>query len=171
MKVGTDDEVHRVDSIWLGPPNATFPWRARYIAWGLFLVLLLALMTLARQFMGFGFFMFMWCVIGAIVLTRWIGRLINHERPFGSVLTMALRELHTPRRQDKGTSGSTSIAQLRVRRERPRPAPPIGKAERRQLKAQRRAEQSQLATQRKAQKRTARQQQKPDQRADAWRNH
>jgi len=170
MKVGTDDEVHRVDSIWLGPPNATFPWRARYIAWGLFLVLLLALMTLARQFMGFGFFMFMWCVIGAIVLTRWIGRLINHERPFGSVLIMAVRELHTPRRQTQGVSGSTSIAQLRVRRERPRPSAPVSRDQRRQLKALRKAQESQLATQRKAQALAARQQQ-TNQRANAWRNH
>ncbi|GLY54834.1 hypothetical protein [Lentzea sp. NBRC 102530] len=170
MKVGTDDEVHRVDSIWLGPPNATFPFRARYIAWGLFLVLLLALMTLARQFMGFGFFMFMWCVIGAIVLTRWIGKLINHERPFGAVLAMAMRELYTPRRRTQGVSGSTSIAQVRVRRERPRPSAPVSRDERRRLKALRRAEESQLATQRKAQAQTARQQQ-TNRRTSAWRKH
>ena len=32
--VRTDDEVYRVDSVWLGPPRATFPWRARYVAYG-----------------------------------------------------------------------------------------------------------------------------------------
>ena len=33
--VRTDDEVYRVDSVWLGPPRATFPWRARYVSYGL----------------------------------------------------------------------------------------------------------------------------------------
>ena len=36
--VRTDDEVYRVDSVWLGPPRATFPWRARYVSYGLGLV-------------------------------------------------------------------------------------------------------------------------------------
>ena len=31
MLVRTDDEVYRIDSVWLGPPRATFPWRARYV--------------------------------------------------------------------------------------------------------------------------------------------
>ena len=34
MLVRTDDEVYRVDAVWLGPPRATFPWRARYVSYG-----------------------------------------------------------------------------------------------------------------------------------------
>jgi len=41
LRIRTDDEVYRVDAVWLGPPKATFPFRARYVAWGVdFLVLL-----------------------------------------------------------------------------------------------------------------------------------
>ena len=41
MRVRTDDEVYRVDAVWLGPPKATFPWRARYVAWGVGIVVFL----------------------------------------------------------------------------------------------------------------------------------
>jgi hypothetical protein len=121
MEVRTDDEVHRVDAVWLGPPNATFPWRARYVAYGLFLLYVLGTLTVFRQFMGFGFFMFAWCLLLSVLLTRWTGKLITHERPFGAVLTMLSRELHAPRRREKGTGGSTTVARPRGRRAPPRP--------------------------------------------------
>ncbi len=28
-----DDEVYRVDAVWLGPPKVTIAWRPRYVAW------------------------------------------------------------------------------------------------------------------------------------------
>ncbi len=34
MRLPVDDEIYRVDAVWLGPPQQTLPWRARYSAYG-----------------------------------------------------------------------------------------------------------------------------------------
>ena len=47
--VRTDDEVYRVDAVWLGPPRATFPWRARYVSYGLGLWLMILVMFVQRR--------------------------------------------------------------------------------------------------------------------------
>lgn len=39
MLVRPDDEVYRVDAVWLGPRGMTLPWSARYTAYGIWLVL------------------------------------------------------------------------------------------------------------------------------------
>ncbi len=34
MRVRPDDEVYRINTVWLGPRGLTFPWTARYLAYG-----------------------------------------------------------------------------------------------------------------------------------------
>ena len=97
MRIRTDDEVYRVDAVWLGPPKATFPFRARYVAWGVgFLVLLLVLGVERQLGIGFGFFSTAWGLLIAIGLTRLICARISHERPPSSVAAMWARELTGP---------------------------------------------------------------------------
>ncbi|MBQ6641772.1 MAG: hypothetical protein IJH84_12165, partial [Saccharopolyspora sp.] len=124
MRIRTDDEVYRVDAVWLGPPKATFPWRARYVAWGVGTVVFLAVLAVERRMnIGFGFFSTAWAVIITIVVTRIVCSRITHERPLGAVLTMWLRELTAPRESTAGRGGAAGAAKLRVRAERPRPKP------------------------------------------------
>ncbi len=125
MRIRTDDEVYRVDAVWLGPPKATFPWRARYVAWGVGTVLFLVLLGLERQVgIGFGFFSTAWALVLTIALTRLICSRISHERPLSAVAAMSMRELSTPRERSRGTGGAASATGIRVQRERPRPADP-----------------------------------------------
>lgn len=122
MRVRTDDEIYRVDAVWLGPPKATFPWRARYVAWGVGIVVFLLVLAIERRLnIGFGFFSTAWAVVITIAVTRIIGSRISHERPLGAVLGMWLRELTAPREQTSGTGGASSAARVRVRNRRPRP--------------------------------------------------
>ncbi|SFQ16463.1 hypothetical protein SAMN05421810_1056 [Amycolatopsis arida] len=122
MRIRTDDEVYRVDAVWLGPPKATFPWRARYVAWGVGIPVFLLVLTVERQLgFGFGFFSTAWAFVITIAITRLITSKINHERPLGSVLTMWVRELRTPRERTTGSGGAVSASKIRVRPERPRP--------------------------------------------------
>lgn len=122
MRIRTDDEVYRVDAVWLGPPKATFPWRARYVAWGVGIAVFLVVLTVERQLgVGFGFFSTAWAFIATILITRLITRKISHERPLGAVFTMWLRELHTPRENPRGDGGAVTAAKLRIRQERPVP--------------------------------------------------
>ncbi|MCE7008330.1 hypothetical protein LWC34_36790 [Kibdelosporangium philippinense] len=122
MRVRTDDEVYRVDAVWLGPPKATFPWRARYVAWGVGVVVFLVTMTVERWIgVGFGFFSTAWALVITVLITRFICSRISHERPLGSVLTMWSRELTAPRETSAGEGGAVSATRVRVNAQRPRP--------------------------------------------------
>lgn len=116
---GTDDELYRVDSVWLGPPRMTFPWQARYISWGVGMVTFLLVFAILKAVFGFGFFTAAWAAVLTVVLTRWIGKKITHERPFGAVFVMGIKELNTPRIQTKGAGGSTTLAHVRFKGARP----------------------------------------------------
>ncbi|MGH3934547.1 MAG: hypothetical protein ACRDS1_06150 [Pseudonocardiaceae bacterium] len=121
MRIRTDDEVYRVDAVWLGPPKATFPWRARYVAWGVGAVLFLVVLGIERQVgIGFSFFSTAWALLITILLTRLIGTRISHERPLTAVAAMWVRELTAPRKRTAARGGAASAAQIRVRRDRPR---------------------------------------------------
>jgi hypothetical protein len=124
VRVRTDDEVYRVDAVWLGPPKATFPWRARYVSWGVGILVFLLVLTGERAVgFSFGFFTVAWALIITVVLTRFIGSRISHERPLGAVFTMWMRELGTPRESSAGGGGAASATRVKVRSQRPRPRP------------------------------------------------
>ena len=124
MRIRTDDEVYRVDAVWLGPPKATFPWRARYVAWGVGIVVFLVVLLIERRMgFGFGFFSTGWAIVVTIVLTRLICSRITHERPLTSVAVMWMRELTAPRTEAQARGGAASAAKVRLRAQRPRPRP------------------------------------------------
>lgn len=121
MRIRTDDEVYRVDAVWLGPPKATMPWRARYVAWGVGVVVFLLVLTVERR-MGISlFWSISWGMVATIVLTRLICSRISHERPLSAVTTMWVRELTAPREETTGAGGAASATRVRVHTERPRP--------------------------------------------------
>ncbi|HEV2779582.1 MAG TPA: hypothetical protein VGX25_09295 [Actinophytocola sp.] len=123
MRIRTDDEVYRVDAVWLGPPKATFPWRARYVAWGVGTVVFLFVLTVFRQ-MGISlFWAIAWGLVVTIGITMIICARISHERPLGAVLTMWIRELTAPREVVTGRGGAVSASAIRVHTQRPRRKP------------------------------------------------
>jgi len=98
--VRTDDEVYRVDSVWLGPPRATFPWRARYVSYGLGLLVMIVVMFLQRRIgIGLDFFSVAWALIITVLVTRFLGQRIDYERPLGQVVALFRHELRGPRRR------------------------------------------------------------------------
>ncbi|MGH4008795.1 MAG: hypothetical protein ACRDTH_11680 [Pseudonocardiaceae bacterium] len=122
MRIRTDDEVYRVDAVWLGPPKATFPWRARYVSWGVGMVVFLVVLGVERQLgIGFSFFSTGWALLITILLTRMIGSRISHERPLTAVAAMLIRELTAPRKKTAARGGAASAARIRVHPNRPRP--------------------------------------------------
>ncbi|SHG91837.1 hypothetical protein [Streptoalloteichus hindustanus] len=122
MRIRTDDEVYRVDAVWLGPPRATFPWRARYVAWGVGIAVFLLVLTVERRMgIGFSFFSTAWALVITIVLTKIICSRISHERPLTAVGVMWLRELTAPRETTSSRGGAASAARVRVSPTRPRP--------------------------------------------------
>lgn len=119
MEISNDDVMYRVDSVWLGPPKATFPWRARYVSWGIGLTATLVVLGLLRVWFGFGVFTLGWSLVIGIGLTRAVGKKLTHERPLRDVTRMAMRELTTPRQSTATTGGAADLAAVRVREHRP----------------------------------------------------
>lgn len=123
-EISSDDDLYRVNGIWLGPPGATMPWRARYVAWGMGIALALATFALARIWFPFDFFTLAWPVVIAITLTRLIGSKITPDRPLSAVLTMFVREIATPRQKRDHTGGAAATTEVRITQHRARPAQP-----------------------------------------------
>jgi hypothetical protein len=113
--VRTDDEVYRVDSVWLGPPRATFPWRARYVSYGVGLVVMILVMFVQRRVgIGLDFFSVAWALVITVVVTRFLGKKIDYERPLGQVVGLFKHEITGPRRRTVGTGGVVRSSHVRI---------------------------------------------------------
>ena len=125
--VRTDDEVYRVDSVWLGPPRATFPWRARYVSYGLGLVVMILVMFVQRRVgIGLDFFSVAWALVLTIVVTRFLGKRIDYERPLGQVVELFRHEVRGPRARTAVAGGPVRAGHVRLSRARTRPKPARG---------------------------------------------
>jgi hypothetical protein len=113
--VRTDDEIYRVDSVWLGPPRATFPWRARYVAYGLGLLVMIFIMFVQRRVgIGLDFFSVAWALVLTVAITRFLGQRIDYERPLGQVVALFRHEITGPRRRTVGTGGVVRSSHVRI---------------------------------------------------------
>ncbi|TDQ04088.1 hypothetical protein [Labedaea rhizosphaerae] len=120
MRIRTDDEVYRVDAVWLGPPKATMPWRVRYVAWGVGTVVFLLVMTVERRIgVPFGWSI-PWGMVATVLITRLATSRITYERPLGSVMAMWLRELTAPREIATGEGGAVTASRVKINAQRPR---------------------------------------------------
>ncbi len=113
--VRTDDEVYRVDSVWLGPPRATFPWRARYVSYGLGLLAMVLVMFVQRRVgIGLDFFSVAWALVLTVVVTRFLGQRIDYERPLGQVLALFGHEVRGPRKRTTVAGGPVRSGHVRL---------------------------------------------------------
>jgi hypothetical protein len=96
------------------------PWRARYVAWGVGVVVFLLVLTVERRIGISLFWSIAWGMVATILLTRIICAKISHERPLSAVTSMWLRELTAPRETTAGAGGAVSATRVRVNTTRPR---------------------------------------------------
>lgn len=123
MHVRTDDEVYRVDAVWLGPPRATFPWRARYVSYGVGLLIMMLIMFVQRRLgVPLDFFSVAWSLVGTVAITRLLGKKISYERPFGQVLAQFWSEVTGPRRRTVTGGGAIRAGHVRIRPSRTGPS-------------------------------------------------
>lgn len=112
--VRTDDEVYRVDSVWLGPPRATFPWRARYVSYGVGLLAMILVMFVQRRLgIGLDFFSVAWALVLTVVATRFLGQRIDYERPLGQVVALFSHEVRGPRANTAVAGGAVRSGHVR----------------------------------------------------------
>ncbi|MDN5857783.1 MAG: hypothetical protein L0H84_04100 [Pseudonocardia sp.] len=98
MQVQTDDEVYRVDAVWLGPPRLTFPWRVRYVSYALGLAVLVAVLAVQRWLdVPFGLLPTGWALVVTVAVVRTVGHRIDDERPLRHLARSWWTDVRTPR--------------------------------------------------------------------------
>ena len=110
----TDDEIYRVDDLFLGPPGTRLPFTARYRALGIggcVAVTMLVLEVLTGTISVIGA---VWALFLAYVITTLAMRYIDYERSIRSALTALWHEVTAPRRRKKQpTTYRSTTANLR----------------------------------------------------------
>jgi hypothetical protein len=130
VQIRTDDDVYRVDAVWLGPPRATFPWRARYSSYGVGLIVMIAVMFLQRRLgIPIGFFSVAWALLITVVVVRFVAKRIDEDRPLLEWLTLFVHELRGPRRRTRGEGSTVGTGHVQIGPARPRRALPAGRTD------------------------------------------
>jgi hypothetical protein len=125
VQIRTDDDVYRVDAVWLGPPRATFPWRARYSSYGVGLIVMIAVMFFQRRLgIPLGFFSVAWALLITVIVVRFVAKRIDEDRPLLEWLTLFVHELRGPRRRTRGEGSTVGIGHVQIEAARPRRALP-----------------------------------------------
>ena len=102
MLIRPDDEVYRVDAVWLGPRGFTLPWSARYSAYGIWLVLFVSVLLVEAALPMRVNVPPVWEFVLSVLATYALTGVIDHDRPLISVWELApLRSQRSARRPDR----------------------------------------------------------------------
>ncbi|ROR91822.1 hypothetical protein EDD33_2698 [Nocardioides aurantiacus] len=115
MVIRPDDEVYRVDAVWLGPQGMTLPWSARYSAYGIWLTLFVTVLLVEAVLPMSISIPPVWEVVLTILATYALTGVIDHERPLASVVHLVRIEMRTPRARKAGRPVRVSATQIRSR--------------------------------------------------------
>jgi hypothetical protein len=97
MRVIPDDEVYRVNTVWLGPSGLTLPWTARYMAYAVWLSLFLFILLIERITPLSVGVPPVWEICLTTLLTYAAMGLVDHERPIKAVWQTFRADLTAPR--------------------------------------------------------------------------
>ena len=116
MLIRPDDEVYRVDAVWLGPRGFTLPWSARYSAYGIWLILFVGVLLVEAALPMRVTVPPVWELVFTILATYALTGVIDHERPLISVWELARAELRSPRARRAQRPVRLSATSIRVRK-------------------------------------------------------
>ena len=120
MRLPVDDEIYNVNSVWLGPPDRTLPFRARYVAYAVGAIVFVLRQMLERRLgIGLGFFSLAYSLLATVGLTRLILSVVNPDRPLGAVLAAFAHEVSAPREDTRMSAHTVRPARVRSVPSRP----------------------------------------------------
>jgi hypothetical protein len=120
LRVRTDDEIYRIDAVWLGPPRATFPWRATYASYLLgFLIFIAVLFVQRRLGIAFNIFPTAWALVITVFLVRVVSRKVNYEKGVVQLFEHFWYEVTGPRERTGRRRTVMRSNHVRVRRPDP----------------------------------------------------
>ena len=116
MLIRPDDDVYRVDAVWLGPQGFTLPWSARYSAYGIWLVVFVGILLVEAVLPMTVSMPPVWEFVGSVLGTYALTGVIDHDRPLNSVWQLLRAEWRAPRsRQSKPRALAPRRVKVRTR--------------------------------------------------------
>ncbi len=115
MLLRPDDDVYRVDAVWLGPRGLTLPWSARYSAYGIWLVLFVGVLLIEAVLPMRVSVPPVWELVLTILATYALTGVIDHDRPLVSVWHLLRAEVTAPRPTEPARPMRISTSSVRVR--------------------------------------------------------
>ncbi len=115
MLLRPDDDVYRVDAVWLGPQGLTLPWTARYTAYGIWLLLFVSVLLIEAVLPMRVSIPPVWVVVLTILATYALTGVIDHERPVSSVWHLVRAELSAPKAARSPAPVRFSPSRVRIR--------------------------------------------------------
>jgi hypothetical protein len=115
-----DDEVYRVDAVWLGPQGLTLPWSARYSAYGIWVVLFIGVLLVEAVLPIPVSIPPVWELVLTILATYALTGIIDHDRPLITVWHLLRNELRAPRARDRSRPVQLDASSVRRRENRVR---------------------------------------------------
>jgi len=117
VRVTPDDEVYRVNTVWLGPSGLTFPWTARYLAYATWLVTFLVVLFVEAVTPLTVHIPPVWELCITTLFTYGVMGFVDHERPVGAVWRTFVSDLSSPR-PGRRTLRTRTHPNVRVRQSR-----------------------------------------------------
>jgi hypothetical protein len=115
MLISPDDEVYRVDAVWLGPKGLTLPWAARYSAYGIWLVLFVSILLVEAALPMDVSLPPLWELVMSILATYAVSGVVDHEKPLGALWQLIVAEVTAPRSRRVEPTRQTRGSSIRVR--------------------------------------------------------
>ena len=115
MLLRPDDDVYRVDAVWLGPRGLTLPWAARYSAYGIWVVLFVGVLLVEAVLPMRVNIPPVWELVLTILATYALTGVIDHDRPLITVWQLMRSETTAPRLKKARKPVRLSTTTVRVR--------------------------------------------------------
>jgi hypothetical protein len=116
MRLQPDDEVYRINAVWLGPRGLTLPWVARYTAYAIWVCVFAAILVVeALTPLPLGVPP-VWEFAASVLATYAVMGFVDHERPLRSLAETARAEVSGPRPDPRARHLQLRADAVRVRR-------------------------------------------------------
>lgn len=114
MRLRPDDDVYRINAVWLGPRGLTLPWVARYSAYAIWLVVFLVILAIEGITPLTIGVPPVWEFAISVLITYAVMGFVDHERPVRALVELGKSEVTAPRKAGGIQSGKVQPSAVRV---------------------------------------------------------
>jgi hypothetical protein len=114
VRLQPDDDVYRINAVWLGPRGLTLPWVARYSAYAIWLMLFLLILAVEGVTPLSVGVPPVWEFAVSVLATYAVMGFVDHERPVRALVELGKSEVTAPRKVSSVQRGRVHPTAVRV---------------------------------------------------------